>query len=159
MQVEDPNNPENGFDQPVLDTYKEIIFDEMFYPQITKTGEGELPVTLRWGSFEDSTGLEIPVKLEDKPVFFELYFEEELNLMIEVNGKWFYKSPKTKVVDLMPAFFEKPIDGAKDMSLKIFAPPATGENDPSQGEDWAINYYTTINKLPKIRIRYKPIIE
>jgi len=159
LQVEDPNNPENGFDQPVLDTYKEIIFDEMFYPQITKTGEGELPVTLRWGSFEDSTGLEIPVKLEDKPVFFELYFEEELNLMIEVNGKWFYKSPKTKVVDLMPAFFEKPIDGAKDMSLKIFAPPATGENDPSQGEDWAINYYTTINKLPKIRIRYKPIIE
>ena len=23
------------------------------------------------------------------------------------------------------------------MKLHIFAPPATGENDPSQGEDWA----------------------
>lgn len=159
LQIEDPNNPDNGFDQPVLETYKNIIFDEDFYPVIKEMGSATLPSTLRWGSFEDSTGLEIPVTLEDKPVFFELYFEEELNLMIEVHGKWFYKAPTTKVVDLMPAFFEKPVDGKTDVSIKVFAPPASGENDPSQGDDWDINYYTTINKLPNIRIRYKPIIE
>ena len=43
------------------------------------------------------------------------------------------------------------------MTLKLFAPPASGENDPSQGADWAENYYTTIEKLPKIRIEFEPV--
>ena len=59
----------------------------------------------------------------------------------------------------MPAVFEKPLDGAADLDLKIFAPPASGENDPSQGDDWQFNYYTKLNKLPDIRIRYAPIIK
>ena len=46
-----------------------------------------------------------------------------------------------------------------ETTLKIFAPPASGENDPSQGADWQTNYYTTITKLPNIRIRFAPIIE
>ena len=46
-----------------------------------------------------------------------------------------------------------------DMELKIFAPPAGGENDPSQGEDWQINYYTELKALPTIRIRYAPIVK
>ena len=74
--------------------------------------------------------------------------------MMEINGKWFYKSPEAKTIDFMPAFFEKPLDGAADLTLKIFAPPASGENDPSQGADWQTNYYTTITKLPNIRIRF-----
>ena len=57
------------------------------------------------------------------------------------------------------AFFKKPIEGAADMTLKIFAPPASGENDPSQGEDWQINYYTELKALPQIRIRYTPIVK
>ena len=28
------------------------------------------------------------------------------------------------------------------MTLKIFAPPASGENDETQGDDWQTNYYT-----------------
>ena len=38
------------------------------------------------------------------------------------------------------------------MTLKIFAPPATGENDIS-AEDGLFNSYTVLEKLPKIRIR------
>ena len=97
-----------------------------------------------------------------KPVFCEVTFsgeDEKLNLMMEINGKWFYKSPAAKTIDLMPAFFEKPLDGAKEFTLKIFAPPADGVNDPSQGEDWQINSYTTIHKLPDIRIRFAPIVK
>jgi len=45
------------------------------------------------------------------------------------------------------------------MSLKIFAPPASGENDPAQGEDWQTNYYTELKKIPTIRIRYAPIVK
>ena len=77
--------------------------------------------------------------------------------MMEINGKWFYKSPKAKTIDLMGAFFEKPLDGAADMTLKLFAPPASGENDSTQGDDWAENYYYTVKKLPKIRILFGPV--
>ena len=76
--------------------------------------------------------------------------------MIEINGTWFYKSPKAKTIDVMSAFFKKPVNGPCDMTLKIFAPPATGENDIST-EDGLYNSYTTIKMLPKIRLRFEPI--
>ena len=55
----------------------------------------------------------------------------------------------------MSAFFEKPLKGEADLTLKLFAPPASGENTPEDGEDWLENSYTVINKLPHIRIRFK----
>ena len=76
--------------------------------------------------------------------------------MMEINGKWFYKSPKAKVIDLMSAFYEKPLNGAADLTLRIFAPPASGENDLSI-EDGMFNSYQTIEKLPKIRIEFEPV--
>ena len=57
----------------------------------------------------------------------------------------------------MSAFFDAPIAPNTVMTLKIFAPPATGKNDPSQGEDWTINYYCTMNKEPSLRIRYESV--
>lgn len=157
LEIEDPNNPDVGIEQPALAAYKEIIHDEWFMPEIKTGGEAILPATLRWGGSEDADGVALPLHFEKNPVFCELYFEDDSNLMIELNGKWFYKSPKAKFVDLMPAFFEKPLDGGKDMTLKIFAPPATGENDPVQGGDWDVNYYYKLEKLPKIRIRYEAV--
>ena len=156
LEIEDPNNPDVGIPQPEMDAYKEVIHDEYFYPSITENEEVQFPVQLRWGGFEDSDGIEIPLHFDCNPTFCEITFEEELNLMMEINGKWFYKSPKAKTIDFMIAFYEKPLKGECDLTLKIFAPPATGENDPSQGEDWDINYYSTINKMPNIRIRFEP---
>lgn len=66
--------------------------------------------------------------------------------MMEINGKWFYKAPETKTVDLMPAFFDSEVKDGQVLTLKMFAPPATGENDESQGDDWAVNYYTEMKK-------------
>ena len=43
------------------------------------------------------------------------------------------------------------------MDIKIFAPPATGENDIS-AEDGLFNYYYTLEKLPKLRLRFKPVL-
>ncbi len=157
LEIEDPNNPDVGIEQPLLKTYKEIIHSDWFMPEM-KTGEdGQLPIKLRWGGAEDAEGIEIPVHFDGNPHFCEAVFEDDGNYMMEINGKWFYKSPKAKTIDLMGAFFEKPIDGPCDMTLKLFAPPASGENDPSQGADWAENYYTVIEKLPKIRIRTEPV--
>ena len=42
--------------------------------------------------------------------------------------------------------------------LNIFAPPATGENDPSQGEDWQTNYYYEMKELPRIRLEFEPVV-
>ncbi len=156
LEIEDPNNPEVGIEQPEMKTYKEVIHDDFFYPEIKETGDAQFPAKLRWGGSEDAEGIAIPLHFEKNPVFCEVTFDEKVNLMMEINGKWFYKSPEAKTIDLMSAFYEKPLDGAADLTLKIFAPPATGENDPSQGDDWQTNYYSVINKMPDIRIRFTP---
>ncbi len=157
LEIEDPNYPDAGIEQPVMQVYKKIIHDEYFMPAMEKGGEIQLPCTLRWGGAEDAEGLCIPISFEKNPHFCELYFEDDGNYMLELNGKWFYKAPNTKVVDLMAAFFEKPLSGAANLELKLFAPPATGENDLSR-EDGLFNSYTTIEKLPKIRILYSPVL-
>lgn len=157
LEIEDPNNAEVGIAQPLLAAYKEIIHGEYFSPLMTqKSEEVSLPVRLRWGGAEDADGLAIPVHFEGNPHFCELYFEDETNLVIELNGRWFYRSPKTKVLDLMSAFFEKPLDGACDLTIKIFAPPESGENDLT-AEEGLLNTYTVLEKLPKLRVRFEPV--
>lgn len=157
LEIEDPNNADVGIEQPLMQTYKEIIQRDWFKPTMD-LGKDEvaLPLTLRWGNSEDADGLAIPIHFEKNPTFCEVTFEEDLNLMMELNGKWFYKAPGSKTIDLMGAFFEKPLDGAADLTLKIFAPPASGLNDLSV-EDGLLNSYTTLNKMPDIRVRFEPV--
>ena len=157
LEIEDPNNQNVGIEQPVMKTYRELIHDDFFSPEMKRGWEVSFPAKLRWGNSEDAEGLEIPIHFEGDPHFCELTFEDESNLMIEINGKWFYKSPKAKVIDLMSAFYENRLEGAKDLTLRIFAPPASGENDLS-AEDGMFNCYQTIEKLPKIRIEYEPVV-
>ena len=161
LEIEDPNNPEVGIEQPVLKSYKKQIQDPFFYPELKVEEEEQLPVTLRWGGFEDSEGIAMPVHLEANPVFFEAYFEGDLadaNLMLAFDGHWYYKAPGVTCIDMSDAYFENPLTGPKDITVTVFAPPATGENDPSQGEDWQENYYYELKSLPKLRIRYGAII-
>lgn len=158
LEIEDPNNADVGIEQPILKAYKELIHEDYFKPEMTSGEEISLPAALRWGGAEDADGIEIPLHFEKNPHFCELYFDkdDETNLMIEINGRWFYKSPKAKAVDLMSAFFEKPLDGEADLTLRIFAPPADGVNDLSV-EDGLMNSYTEIRSLPKIRVVYGPV--
>lgn len=153
LEFEDPNNKEVGIEWPILRDYKEIISDDWFKPEMTVGEEIKLPARLRWGGSEDAEGIAVPIEFEGDPTFCELYFEGEENLMIEINGRWFYKAPKTKFVDLMPAFFDSRLDGKKTLTLKLFAPPASGENDVPASTDT----YSTLSALPKIRIRYEPV--
>lgn len=157
LEIEDPNNAGVGIEQPVLQEYKKILKDPYFMPSVTEGNEETLPVTLRWGSAEDAEGLALTIPLERTPEFFEVTFEEKLNLMMEINGRWFYKAPEVKTIDLMPAFFDETSMEAGEVVLTVFAPPETGENDPSQGGDWTLNYYKTIHELPKLRIRYEAV--
>jgi len=160
LEWEDPNNPDNGIKLPILDTFKEIISDDFFMPKMEEKEEVQFPVTLRWGGSEDSDGISKEIVFEDEPVFFEAYFEDELkdaNLCMEINSKWFYKASGVGFIDFMPAFFTKKVKGQK-MTLKIFAPPANGENDPSQGEDWDLNWYYTLKRMPEIRLEYSAVI-
>lgn len=156
LEIEDPNYADCGIEQPVMQTYKEIIHDDFFKPSMTKSEELSFPVKLRWGGAEDAEGIEIPIHFEKNPHFCEVTFDDDSNIMMEINGKWFYKSPKARTIDLMAAFFEKPLTGEADLTLRLFAPPASGENDLS-AEDGLMNSYATIEKLPAIRVEFEPV--
>ena len=97
-----------------------------------------------------------PLHFEKNPHFCELNFKDSGNYMLELNVTWFYKSPNVKFVDLMPAFFEKPLTGACNLTLKLFAPPADGKNDLEK-PDGLMNSYAAVNALPDIRIEYAPL--
>ena len=156
LETEDPSDPRCGIAQPVMQTFKSWLRDSMFLPEITEQDTAELPVTLRWGGAEDAEGLAIPLHLDDNPHFCELYFSDEGNYMLECNGKWFYKAPQTKFVDLMPAFYEDALMTPCDLQIRLFAPPASGKNEPEHGDD-LLNSYTTVTALPEIRIAYDPV--
>ena len=160
LEMEDPNNASVGIPQPFLQEYREIMKDDYFKPQLQAGDEISFPVQMRWGGAEDAEGVQIEIVLEKTPEFLEIIFEEPLNLMMEINGKWFYKAPETDCIDLMPAFFESPVLAENSSyALTIFAPPATGENDQTQGEGWAENYYAVMEKMPAFRIRYEQVAD
>lgn len=156
LEIEDPANPAVGIEQPVLRTYKKWLHDDLFLPTITDCGSATLPATLRWSCAEDAEGLAMTVHFEGNPHFCELNFNDEGNYMLEINGTWFHKAPNVKFVDLMPAFFEKPLNGACDLTLRLFAPPANGCNDLSL-PDGLHNAYAVINEMPQLRVRYTPV--
>lgn len=157
LEIEDPNNSSIGIPQPIINDYKKVLNDEYFMPKIELDRDAELPVQLRWGGAEDADGVAIRIPFEKNPVFCEVTFDDELSLMMELNGKWFYKAPKVHVIDLMPAFYNSPLSDAKELTLKIFATPPDGVNVNNGAVDWTENYYAELNEMPTLRIRYDPI--
>ncbi len=182
LEMEDPNNPNVGIEQPLMDDYKVLLNDPFFQPGMSvvdkiydnsserTAGDSETDdalekkmvevgsIPLRWGSAEDSEGVELKIRLEKTPVFFDIEFPEEMNLMFSVNDKWFYKKPGVKIIDVMSAFFNKDsksVVPGEEISMLVFAPPANGENPETDKEDWAENYYTEMKTLPRFRIRYE----
>ncbi len=156
LEIEDPNNPEVGIAQPVMDTFKKLITQDRYLPRIAQGEELQLPVTLQWTSSEDASGIAIPIHFKGNPVFCEIIFEDDGNYMIELHGKWFYKSPKAKTIDMMSAFYHNPLEEACDMTLKLFAPPHDGVNNTSTPESMR-TYTATMEKMPKVRILYTPV--
>ncbi len=154
LEYEDPNNKSVGIEWPILKEYKEIINRDWFKPEMKQGGEISLPAKLRWGGSEDAEGVDVPIEFEGDPVFCEMYFESDDNLMIELNGRWFYKAPGTKFIDLMPAFFENRLNGKTTLTARFFAPPSSGENDIPG----SVDVYGQMSELPKIRIRYEPVV-
>ena len=156
LEIEDPNNKAVGIEQPMLKMYRdEVLHDPWFMPAMTEGDEAAFPAQLRWGSSEDAEGLAIPVHFEANPEFCEMTVEQEIGLMVELNGKWFYKAPGTKTIDMMSAFFDKKIDAPCTLTMKIFAPHADGVNVNDGRVDWDINYRAVLEKAPEMRIRYE----
>ena len=155
LEIEDPSDPSTGIRQPVLDEYLKILSDPYFLPRFESGPEVSYPATLRWGGSEDADGLQIPVKLEKTPSFCEVMLPKQLSLMIEFNGRWFYKAAGVECVDLMGAFFDRPLEGAANIPLRIFATPPDGENHDDGNENWRCDQYYVINSEPQMRIRYE----
>ncbi len=156
LEIEDPNNKGVGIEQPMLKQYRdEVLHDPYFMPAFEEGDEVSFPAEMRWGGSEDADGLAFPIHFEKNPEFCEMTVAQEIGLMVELNGRWFHKAPGTKTIDLMSAFFDKPIDAPCTLTMKLFAPPADGLNVDDGSADWAINYRATLNEAPKMRIRYE----
>ena len=156
LECEDPNNSAVGVEQPLLAQYRDqVLHDPWFMPRLTEGEEAAFPAALRWGGSEDADGLSIPIAFEGNPEFCEMTVEQPIGLMVELNGRWFYKAPATKTIDMMSAFFDRPLDGPAVLPLRVFAPPADGVNVDDGRDDWAINYFATLEKAPDMRIRYQ----
>ncbi|MBO4421321.1 MAG: hypothetical protein J5783_05790, partial [Lachnospiraceae bacterium] len=101
LEITDPNNSQVGVEQPMMAAYKDIIDDDFFKPEIKNHKTEKLPVLLRWGGSEDAEGVSMELKFEKDPIFAEANFTGSLvdaNLMMELNGMWFYKAPGVKFV-------------------------------------------------------------
>ena len=156
LECEDPNNPAVGVEQPLLAAYRdEVLHDPWFMPAMTEGEEAAFPAEMRWGGAEDADGLAIPVRFEGNPEFCEMTVEQEIGLMAELNGRWFYKAPGTKTIDLMSAFFDRPLTGPAVLTLRLFAPPPEGVNVEDGHADWAENYRAVLQEAPALRIRYE----
>ena len=81
--------------------------------------------------------------------------EDKLALMIEINGRWFYKAPEVKTIDLMSAFYQNKLAGRQTLVVRLFATPADGENHDDGTADWNYNYRAEMKNPPVFRIRYE----
>lgn len=158
LEHEDPNNSDVGIKQPLMDEYKKVLADEYFTPRIEVGDSASYPVTLRWGGSEDADGIEILLHFDGQPEFCEVTLQEDLSLMMEFGGRWFYKAPGVSRIDLMPAFFDHLMSGSSDIPLRILATPPDGENHDNGRDDWRTDQYYTLDKEPDFRIRYETCI-
>ena len=83
--------------------------------------------------------------------------------MLEINGKWFYKKPGVKMIDLCSAFFDGTFTGG-EVTVTLYAPPASGENDEAHGipgnpDSWQTDYVTVLPALPRFRVCYAPVLD
>ncbi len=159
LEITDPNNNQVGIEQPLLSSYREKLFKPFFSQKIVEQEECKLPLKLRWSNSEDATGFEIPCLIEKNPCYAEIFFNGELrnqNLMIEIDGYWYYKKPGVLKIDFMSYFFDRKIKKNTNLKIRFFAPPADGMNHPGE-EDWMNSSYTEIKELPEIRIEYEPV--
>ena len=168
LEITDPNNSTVGIEQPILSMYRKEAQNPFFCPKIEASSEVSLPCTLRWSSSEDAEGIELSFTVDKNPHFAEVYFPKSLlplNLVLELDGFWFYKAAGTKCVDLMPRFFAKPLSGSAKLNLHIFAPPADGMNYPKDGSspyeaqdgDWLTVSYTELPESPEVRLETEPV--
>lgn len=157
LERTDPSNENEGIEQPLMAAYRDVIHDPFYLPT-QEIGPETGDLSLRWGGAEDSEGLSMEIAMEGDPVFFEAEFPGELadmNLMLEIRDRWFCKKPGVDRVELLPAFWDKPLAGPETVTLNLYAPPADGMNPDTGAADWDINYYTTLPALPALRIRYE----
>ena len=125
LERQDPNNAQNGIPVPFLSVYRQLIQEAYFRPKET-WDRSRGPLRMNWRSSEDSDGLGWKVSLKKKPVFLELLFEKNANLMIKAGNLWVYKKSGVEWVDVTGAAAEW--RGSQPFPLAVFAPPADGMN-------------------------------
>ena len=147
LEKEDPNNPAVGIPQPFLARYKELIRDPYFNPGEDWKPLGKAdPLGMEWRAADDSDGLGWEVRLTGRPIFLDLLFQKEANLVVRAGAEWFYKRPGTEWVDATTAVAG--FTGPGEITVAVFAPPADGTNGVSPSVRARLAF------PPRVRIRY-----
>ncbi len=147
LERQDPNNPDHGTPAMFLPVYRKLLQESYFQPGETWTQlRGRLK--MEWRSSDDSDGLGWKIPMKGKPIFLELLFDPEANLMIRAGSRWVYKKPGVDCVDLTAAAAEW--EKSKPFPVAVFAPPGDGTNPGGVS-----SVRTKLKKLPQIRLLYK----
>jgi hypothetical protein len=147
LERENPNDPTVGLPSPFLPIYRKLIQQPYFLPK-EHWSRLNGAATLEWRAADDSDGLGWRIPLKGKPVFLELLFGKNDNLMIHAGDNWFYKKPGVEWVDVTLAAGRW--GRAKPFPVSVFAPPADGMNPGC-----ASSFATRLKSAPQMRLLYE----
>lgn len=147
LEREDPNDLRVGRPTPFLPVYKDLIQQPYFLPG-ERWSRLDGALKLEWRAADDSDGLGWNLPLKSKPIFLELLFGKNDNLMIHAGDDWFYKKPGVEWVDVTPA--ARKWGRSKPFPVSVFAPPADGMNPGD------LSFFRTkLAKPPRMRLLYE----
>jgi hypothetical protein len=141
LERENPNNSALGVATPLVPLYKSLLQEPYFQPKVTWSKTQNLK--MEWRASDDSDGLGWKLALKKKPVFLELAFKKEANLMVKAGKRWFYKKSGVEWMDVTHAAAEW---GTKNpFPIVAFAPPKDGINPKGSNK--------IVTRMPKPRVR------
>jgi hypothetical protein len=141
LERENPNNKALGIETSLVPLYRELLKEAYFQPKETWTKTQSMKT--EWRASDDSDGLGWTLNHKKKPLFLELAFKREANLMVRAGKEWFYKKPGVEWLDVTHAAAEW--GTKKPFPVVAFAPPADGVNPPGKSN--------VVTRLPKPRVR------
>ncbi|MBN2406382.1 MAG: hypothetical protein JXJ19_01685 [Elusimicrobia bacterium] len=148
LEYEPEEDKKTGRENPSLGAYREAVKDDYFCPVYEEGEETVGGAQLEWISAENATGIYIERDIPRKMKKFEIRLPEQLNLIIEINKKWFRKPPGSGQLDATGA-----VKPGKKARINIFAPPPTGENAyDKDNKDYLDVYRCSMAEEPEVLI-------
>jgi len=150
LETQDAYDFHKVTENPSLHAYRRVINDPYFLPKFKISSEKtlEFPIIFDWVSSTEAKGIAIKVKAPKKINSCTLSFSDKLNLVLNIENKWFRKSPSKSSLDISSA-----VRGLEEFSIMIFSPPAGENTFDSKKQEYLNSYKVILNNLPEIVLK------